>query len=162
MLALVASSHGLLLSPPPVVATQPAPAVVEWRMPLLLADSIDDFAEKEIARQAQIAAQKKAYQQKVAAQEAQAAAEAEAAQVAEAARLAKIAQAKADRAAKAEAAKLASAEAKAAKAAEAKTAVASSGGKKPKYEVQYVNKQAERIAEREANGEAKPSLGFGF
>ena len=51
---------------------------------------------------------------------------------------------------------------KAAKAAESKTAVASSGGKKPKYEVQYVNKQAERIAEREANGEAKPSLGFGF
>ena len=86
MLALVASSHGLLLSPPPIVATQPAPAVVEWRMPLLLADSIDDFAEKEIARQAEIAAQKKAYQQKVAAQEAKAAAEA----VAEAAEEASI------------------------------------------------------------------------
>mmetsp|Transcript_6622 Transcript_6622/g.17213 ORF Transcript_6622/g.17213 Transcript_6622/m.17213 type:complete len:175 (+) Transcript_6622:253-777(+) len=173
MLSLVTSGIALLISPPAMEVRQMAPITVsrsavgfgaESIFPTtgITADLLDDLAAEQSAQDAAIEAKKAALKAKQAEIEAKAQADLE-----------KQEQLAAERAAKKQAAIEEQAQKKAAAVAAAKEkaekAVSSSPTKSKKSEaatpkaskygtVQTINKQAERIAEREARGEEKPGL----
>jgi colicin import membrane protein len=129
----------------------------------LVADLLDDFGAQQAVKDAALLARKTALKQRVAEAEAQAVADAEKAAKKQADKLAKTEAAQAAKAAKAEAeaaAKRAAREAKdaAASAKAGGSATTPKSAEKAVGEVVKVNKQAERIAERKARGEAAPSL----
>jgi peptidoglycan hydrolase CwlO-like protein len=122
----------------------------------LVADVLDDFGAQQAVKDAALLARKAALKQRIAEAEAKAAAEAEQAEKKAAERLAKAEAARAAKAAKAEAD---AAEAAAKRAARAATDSSAAASKRVNPgEVVRVNKQAERIAERNARGESAPSL----
>eukprot|EP00900_Chrysochromulina_parva_P023945 jgi/Chrpa1/6184/Chrysochromulina_OHIO_Genome00014714-RA len=122
---------------------------------------LDDFAAEQAAKEAAFQAKKDALKRAQQEQEEKAAAEYEKAQKTIAEREAKKLAAIEDAKAKKAAAAAAAAEKKVVASGEKKSTGATSSDKKSKYAVQTVNKQAERIAAREASGEEKPSL-FGL
>lgn len=173
MLAMHATAAvlGLIIGPPMAtpMAHVPAPMAEIRQLQVsagattsfLVADALDDFGAQQAVKDAALLARKAALKQRIAEAEAQAVADAEKAEKKEAERLAKAEAARAAKAAKAEAE---AAEKRAAREARDAAASAKAGGSAaaPKRvdpgEVVKVNKQAERIAERKARGEAAPSL----
>jgi len=158
---------GLLIGPPPVMMPTPAPmAEIRQFQPqssVLLADSLDDFAESQIAYEKMLFTKKQEMFARTAALEAKAAEDAEKGARMDAARTAKAEAAKAAKTAKAAeeaASRSAAKEAKEAAAAAKNGGVsaAKSSKKAGVGEVATVNRQAERIAERKAKGEAAPAL----
>jgi len=153
------------VTPPPtaqvVTIVAPRPALVRssvFPTTLVTADLLDDFAEQETKKDAALQARKDALKKAQEEQEAKAEAELLKAQKAAAEREAKKAAAlQAQKEAK-EAAVAAAAE-KVKKSATATAAKSPAAAKANKFgAVQTINKQAERIAEREANGGERPSL----
>lgn len=121
---------------------------------------LDDFASEQASKDAAIEARKAALrkQQEEVEAKARAQVEAQAKQTAE--REARLAEAKALAEQRRAAAAAAAAEKKS--STQANAGKAAPAGKASKYgTVQTINKQADRIAERETNGEDKPSF-FGF
>ena len=156
------------MAPPAIVQAAPANVLAPRSLgtTTLTADILDDLEAQEKAKDAAINAKKAAIRKQQEEVEAKAQRDLEAKEKREeeqkakiAAQLAKVEEAKAARAAAAQAA----AEAQAVKNPSGKAVSAGAEPKKTsKYSVQTINKQADRIAARQAAGEDKPSLGFSF
>ena len=184
MISAVGLVVGLIVDIPPVAhVNAPAPVVAQQRVNALsvaqlkaaqssvfptssvVADLLDDFAAQESQKDAAIQARKDALKQAQLEAEAKAQAAFEAAEAKKAAQAEKAEKAKAEQAAKAAEAKEKAAAAKAA-AADAKTTKTSKAAPKSaassKYgTVEKINKQADRIQQREESGDEKPNP-FGF
>uniref|UniRef100_A0A7S3I1M8 Uncharacterized protein n=1 Tax=Favella ehrenbergii TaxID=182087 RepID=A0A7S3I1M8_9SPIT len=167
MLAVcTAAAIGLLIGPPLATPIMPAAAPMADVRPAsstLIADLLDDFGVQQDEQNKAILARKAALKQRIQDAEAQAAAEAEKAEKLQAERKAKAEAAAAVREAKKQADAAAAAQRRAEREAKEAVVAVKAGGsatnsRKEYGEVVRVNKQAERIAEREARGERAPSL----
>lgn len=150
----------LAVSQRPSATLQSEQPAVFPRSSMLVADSLDDLAAEQQAKDAALAAKKRAFQKAQAEKQAKEQAEYEANLKRVEETKARAEEAKAIQAAKVAAA----AEARAAKDAAKGMAQASGKGdssKSEKYAVQTVNARAERIAARKAAGEEAPTF-FGI
>jgi len=159
--ALCAATTSFIINTPPAVTVQQAPAFnsaylqeansAVFPTTSVFADLLDDLEQEEKAKLDALAQKKAAIKAREEAAEAKALADQQKAE--------ELAQARKDRAAREALARKERAEAS---LKEKPTSSSKSSSSKSKYgSVERVNKQSERIAEREANGEEKPSI-FGL